>query len=95
MRNYECMIILDPTLETEAIDNAIARFSDVVAKNDGKVENVNKWGKRRLAYQIGQHTEGYYVVMTFQGEDTTVSEFDRILKIADDVIRHMIVRLGK
>ncbi|MHB8842250.1 MAG: 30S ribosomal protein S6 [Candidatus Aquicultor sp.] len=95
MRNYECMIILEPTLETEAIDNDIARFSDVLAKNSGKVENVNKWGRRRLAYQIGQNTDGYYVIMTFQGEDVTVKEFDRILKIADDVIRHMIVRLEK
>jgi len=95
VRNYECMIILEPTLETEAIDNAVARFSDVLAKNSGKVENVNKWGRRRLAYQIGQNTDGYYIVMTFQGEDRTVSEFDRILKIADDVVRHMIVRLGK
>ncbi len=95
MRNYECMIILEPTLETEAIDNDIARFSDVLAKNSGKVENVNKWGRRRLAYQIGQNTDGYYIIMNFQGEDVTVKEFDRILKIADDVIRHMIVRLEK
>jgi small subunit ribosomal protein S6 len=87
------MIILDPTLETEAIDTTIARFSDVVAKNDGKVGNINKWGKRRLAYEIGQHTEGYYYVMNFEGENSTVSELDRILKIADDVVRHMIIRL--
>ncbi|MBE0447774.1 MAG: 30S ribosomal protein S6 [Actinobacteria bacterium] len=95
MRNYECMIILEPTLEAEAIDDLIARFSDIIAKNGGSVESVNKWGKRRLAYQIGQNTEGYYVVLTLQGENQTVSELDRILKITDGVIRHMIVRLGK
>lgn len=95
MRNYECMIILDPTLETEAIDNSIARFSDIVAKNDGKVENVNKWGKRRLAYQVGQNTEGYYVILNIQGKNETVSELDRVLKITDEVVRHMIVRIGK
>ncbi len=95
MRNYECMIILDPTLETEAIDNSLARFLDIVAKNGGKVENVNKWGKRRLAYQIGQSTEGYYVILDIQGKNETVSELDRILKITDEVVRHMIVRIGK
>ncbi len=95
MRNYECMIILDPTLETEAIDNSIARFSDIVAKNDGKVENVNKWGKRRLAYQVGQNTEGYYVILNIQGKNETVSELDRVLKITDEVVRHMIVRIGE
>lgn len=89
------MIILDPTLETEAIDNSIARFSDIVAKNDGKVENVNKWGKRRLAYQVGQNTEGYYVILNIQGKNETVSELDRVLKITDEVVRHMIVRIGE
>ena len=95
MRNYESMIILEPALEAEAIDNLIARFSDLVDKNGGKVENVNKWGKRRLAYQIGQNTDGYYVVLTLQGENQTVNELDRILKITDGVIRHMIIRLEK
>lgn len=95
MRNYESMIILEPALEAEAIDSLIAKFSDIAAKNGGKVENVSKWGKRRLAYQVGQNTEGYYIILTLQGENQTISELDRILKITDGVIRHMIVRLGK
>ncbi|MCL6472468.1 MAG: 30S ribosomal protein S6 [Firmicutes bacterium] len=95
MRNYESMIILDPTLEAEAIDNLIARISDVIVKNGGKVENVNKWGKRRLAYKIGQNNEGYYIVINLQGENETVAELDRILKITDEVIRHNVIRLGK
>ena len=93
MRNYECMIILEPTLEAEAIDNTIARFTDLVTKNAGKVEEVNKWGKRRLAYQIDHKTEGFYAVMNLQGENQTVKELDRVLKIADGVVRHMLVRL--
>jgi len=95
MRTYECMIILDPSMEAEAIDNSVKRFADVIAKNGGKVENVSRWGKRRLAYKIGQNTEGYYVVYNFQGENQTVNELNRVLKIADEVIRHMIVVLGK
>jgi len=95
VRNYECMIILEPALEAEAIDSLVARFSDIITKNGGKVENVNKWGKRRLAYQIGQNTEGYYVIFTMQGENQTINELDRILKITDGVVRHMIVRLGE
>ena len=87
------MIILEPTLEAEAIDNTIARFTDLVTKNAGKVEEVSKWGKRRLAYQIDHKTEGFYAVMNLQGENQTVKELDRVLKIADGVVRHMLVRL--
>jgi small subunit ribosomal protein S6 len=87
------MIILEPTLEAEAIDALITRFSDLVNNNGGKLENINKWGRRRLAYQIGQNNEGYYTIMTFQGENQTIDELDRVLKITDGVIRHMIVRL--
>ncbi|HCH00087.1 MAG: 30S ribosomal protein S6 [Candidatus Aquicultor primus] len=95
MRNYECMVILEPALETDALDALIAKFSDVALKNGGKIENVNKWGKRRLAHQIGQNTDGYYAVFDLLGENQTISELDRILKITDGVIRHMIIRQGK
>jgi len=95
VRNYECMVILEPALESEAIDNQLAKISDIVSKNDGKIGNVNKWGKRRLAYEIGHNTDGFYAVIDFQGENQTVNELDRILKITDGVIRHMIIRRGK
>ncbi|MDI6815951.1 MAG: 30S ribosomal protein S6 [Actinomycetota bacterium] len=95
MRNYECMVILEPALETDALDALIAKFSDVAVKNGGKIENVNKWGKRRLAHQIGQNTDGYYAVFDLLGENQTISELDRILKITDGVMRHMIIRQGK
>lgn len=95
MRNYECMIILEPTLEGEAIDNLIARFTDLVSKNGGQPGEINRWGRRRLAYQIGQNTEGYYVIMNLQGENQTVDELSRVLKITDGVIRHMIIRPEK
>lgn len=93
MRNYECMVILEPALETEATENLVTRFTELIAKNGGKVENVNKWGKRRFAYPIGQNTDGYYVIINLQGENQTIDELDRVLKITDGVIRHMIVRL--
>ena len=95
MRNYECMVILEPALETDALDALIAKFSDVAVKNGGKIENVNKWGKRRLAHQIGQNTDGFYAVFDLLGENQTISELDRILKITDGVMRHMIIRQGK
>jgi len=95
VRNYECMVILEPALETDALDALIAKFSDVAVKNGGKIENVNKWGKRRLAHQIGQNTDGFYAVFDLLGENQTISELDRILKITDGVIRHMIIRQGK
>lgn len=95
MRNYECMVILEPALETDALDALIAKFSDIAVKNGGKIENVNKWGKRRLAHQIGHNTDGFYAVFDLLGENQTISELDRILKITDGVMRHMIIRQGK
>jgi small subunit ribosomal protein S6 len=93
VRNYECMVILEPALENEAIDNLIARFTGLVDKNGGKIEEVNKWGKRRFAYQIGHNTEGFYAVMNFLGINDTINELDRVMKITDGVVRHMIIRL--
>lgn len=95
MRNYECMVIFEPTLDNDAVDSMVDRFSDLIAKNSGKVEDVSKWGKKKFAYRIGQNTEGYYAVFTLQGENQTVNELGRVLKITDGVIRHMIIHPDK
>jgi small subunit ribosomal protein S6 len=95
MRDYEAMLIIDPALENDATEAVIERFSQLIENNGGKVDKVDRWGKRKLAFEIDKRTDGYYAILTFKGENETVAELDRVLKIAEEIIRHMIVRPGK
>ncbi|NLW59402.1 MAG: 30S ribosomal protein S6 [Firmicutes bacterium] len=91
---YESVIILSPQLDEEALENAINRIQDVIKNGEGEVTKVDRWGKRRLAYEINNHTEGYYLVVEMKAPSATAQELDRVLRISDDVIRHLIVRLN-
>ena len=91
MRNYECMFILKPEMEEEAIQQAIDRYTAIVADGQGEMVSVDKWGKRRLAYEIKDLFEGYYVLMNFKSEPDVVKELDRVMKISDDMLRFMII----
>ena len=91
MRNYECMFILKPDMDEEAIQQAIDRYSAIIADGSGEMVSVDKWGKRRLAYEIKDLFEGFYVLMHFQSEPAVVKELDRVMKISDDMLRFMII----
>ncbi|NMB25928.1 MAG: 30S ribosomal protein S6 [Firmicutes bacterium] len=92
MRPYEMLLVLQPSLEEEATDALLERLTGVVTSEGGTLDNVDRWGKRRLAYEINGFTEGFYVVIDFQAEPATASELERIVKIANGVIRHMLIR---
>ena len=92
MRNYEAMYILRADLEEEALEAAVARFDDVVKSNNGEIVKTERWGKRRLAYEVNGKTEGYYILMTFKAPNNVSNELDRILKIQDDVLRHLVIK---
>lgn len=92
MRKYECTYIMDPGLSDEEQQPLMERFQTLVSDNGGAVENVDKWEKRRLAYEVKGKREGVYVVMNFDGEPRTEAELGRILGITDGVLRHIIVR---
>jgi small subunit ribosomal protein S6 len=89
-RKYESVFIVNATLEDEAIDEVVARFQKLVEEN-GTLESIDKWGKRKLAYPIDDMNEGYYVVMTFTAPAEFPAELDRIYNITDSVIRSIIV----
>ena len=91
MRNYECMFILKPDMEEESIQQAIDKYSAIVTDGKGELVSVDKWGKRRLAYEIKDLFEGYYVLMLFKSEPAVVMELDRVMKISDDMLRFMII----
>ena len=92
--NYESLFIVNATLETEAIQEVVARFKALVEAN-GTLESIDEWGKRKLAYLINKESEGYYVLINFESEAEFPAELDRILHITDGVVRSLITVEGK
>ncbi len=92
MRPYETMFVLKPDLEEEQLNSLIERSSQVITTQGGTIDNVDRWGKRRLAYEVEGFREGYYVIIRFQGGPALASELDRTFRITDEVMRHVILR---
>src|SRR5438067_556554 len=93
MRQYEAMYILDPGLEEEQQGALVERFQGLVREQGGEIQHVDRWERRRLAYEVRGRREGYYVVMNFAGEPAAEAELGRVMRITDGVIRHMITKL--
>ncbi|WP_182348393.1 30S ribosomal protein S6 [Tomitella gaofuii] len=92
MRQYEMMIILDPSLDERTVTPSMETLLNVVREAGGKVDNLDVWGKRRLAYEIDKKTEGIYVVVDMTAESATVKEFDRQLGLNESVLRTKVLR---
>ncbi|SET25225.1 SSU ribosomal protein S6P [Oceanobacillus limi] len=92
MRKYEIMYIIRPDMEEEAQTALIERFNSVLTDNGAEIEKVDEKGKKRLAYEINDYRDGYYVVINFTGDENAVNEFDRLAKFSEDIIRHIAVR---
>ena len=88
---YEVALILSVANGDEAVTALKEKFNDLIAKN-GTVENVDEWGKRRLAYPINDETEGYYIFTTMTSEPTLPAELERIAGITEGVLRIMVIR---
>ncbi|MFQ5574798.1 MAG: 30S ribosomal protein S6 [Terriglobia bacterium] len=95
MRDYETVVIVKPTLETEAVDSAVSKVADLVKANKGRITKIDKWGRKKLAYAIEGHTDGFYAIITFKGGEATLAELDRAGKLMDEVIRLRTVRISK
>ncbi len=94
MRHYEAMYIVDPDITDEALEPIVERYKKIVTDGGGEVSEAGKWekGRRPLAYEIAKKREGMYILMQFQSDADVPKELDRIFRISDDVIRHLIVR---
>lgn len=92
MRAYECMFIIAPQLDEEKTEDVITKFENLITSNSGEITKTDRMGRRRLAYEIDENMEGYYVILYFNAEPTLAAELDRVFKITDGVIRHLIVR---
>ncbi|UJL46394.1 30S ribosomal protein S6 [Virgibacillus sp. NKC19-16] len=92
MRKYEIMYIIRPDIEEEAQTALIERFNKVLTDNGAEIDKVDEKGKKRLAYEIQDYRDGYYVVINFSSDVEAINEFDRQAKFSDDIIRHMAIR---
>ena len=95
MRPYEIMVILDPTLDERTVAPSLEAFLNVIRNHGGKVDKVDIWGKRRLAYEIAKHSEGIYAVVDVTAKPETVSELDRQLSLNESVLRTKVLRTDK
>jgi small subunit ribosomal protein S6 len=93
LRPYEVMVIFDAGLEEDSIRAVLDRASDVIRTNGGTQGRVDRWGKRRFAYEVRHRWEGYYVLMDVTAEPAAMAELDRTFHLADEVIRHKVIRL--
>jgi small subunit ribosomal protein S6 len=92
MRTYELMMITRGSLDEPTVQQVVQRFTKVIADRQGTVQRVDHWGKRQFAYEIKHMTEGYYTVVDFDVDAAGLAELERQLRIADEVVRHKVVR---
>lgn len=92
MKAYELLFFVAPTISDEDRVAVMKRIETTIAEGAGKVDNVDEWGKRKLAYEINGLTDGDYTLVNFHADPRNVAELDRVLRINDAVVRHMIVK---
>jgi len=91
MRKYETIFILHPSLDEEAVKANVEKFKGVIENGGGVIESVDFWGKRKLAYEIKKINEGYYYLVNFNADPELPKELDRVFRITDTIIRHIII----
>ena len=91
INSYEAVIVISLKLGEEGIAETIAKFKDMVSKN-GTLENVDEWGKRRLAYEIQKMKEGFYYVVQFDAPTSAPAEIESRIRIMDNVMRYLVVK---
>lgn len=95
MRKYEAVYIIRPDMDEAAIEAVVAKVNDTIANNAGTVEQTDKWGLKKLAYEINDYREGSYVVVTFNGDNSTVKALDYVTKVSDAILRCMTIRVDE
>ena len=91
LRQYEIMLILPAEADESVVGTAVDRIARIVSEGGGEVGKIDRWGRRRLAYEIARQSEGYYVVVEFSAEPDVITELERTLHLADEVMRFKVV----
>ena len=91
MRSYEGVFILSPELSQDASKNTITQLQELVTKNGGRVDGLQEWGKRRLAYKIKKKQEGNYVIVNFQLDSSNTKKMEQMLRLNDQILRYLLI----
>ncbi|OAT80869.1 30S ribosomal protein S6 [Desulfotomaculum copahuensis] len=92
MISYETVFILRPELDEEKAGEVVEKFKSLIENHGGEITKLERWGKRRLAYDIDHQHEGVYMIIQFKAESAVARELDRVFKITDGILRHIIVQ---
>lgn len=92
MRKYEIMYIIRPNIEEDAKKELVERFNSILVNNGAEITEVKEWGKRRLAYEIKDFRDGIYMILNVKAAPAAVEEFNRLARINEDILRHIIVK---
>ncbi len=92
MRDYELVLLLRPDTDDEGIDRALERVTGFVTSHGGEVAEIDRWGRRKLAYPIERHLEGHYIVTQLKLEPTDTRELEGAISLTEEVMRHLLVR---
>lgn len=95
MRDYELLCLFPPDLDEEQTEGVLSHIRNTIESQGGAVEKVDLWGKRRLAYEINGHRDGVYALLLFKSEPAAIAELERVLGLATELIRHVVVRLDE
>jgi len=94
-RTYELVYVVSPDATEEGVADLHTQVDDIVQRLGGQIEKTENWGRRKLAYEIGRHKEGTYVLEVISGTGDVVKEIDRRFKVTDAIIRHLVVRVDE
>jgi len=94
-RKYELVYVISPDVSDDQVNELHTQVDAIVQRMGGQIERTDNWGRRKLAYEIGRHKEGTYVLEVINGSGDLMKEIDRRLKVIDSVIRHLIVRVDE
>lgn len=93
MRDYELVMVISP--DTADVETQVNRYQQFILDRGGEVRQVDRWGRRKLAYPIHRHMEGEYVVAQFRLDPDRIRELENSLRLSEDVIRHLVVKLSE
>lgn len=91
MNKYESLYIISPTIEEEGVKALVEKFSNLIS-DYGELESVEEWGKKKLAYEVQDHKEGYYVLMNFSANPDFPAELERNFKITEGILKYLVIR---
>jgi len=91
LRPYELLLILPADSDEQVVVRVVERITQTIQGGEGKVDRIDRWGRRRLAYEIAKQQEGYYLLVEFTADPSALRELDRVLSLADEVVRFKVV----